>query len=423
MSQLNMPDLKPLVFITACLLVFPAGPATAAETSGHEEAGIVLDEQLTLPALLGRTLEHHPQAGVIRAGQDTAAAEEAFGDRWFPDAAELSGFHLSDSTLDDTGFYENEASLNFPLWLPGEKKAQVALGEASAANQSSRERAFRWRVSGLLRQQSWRLARARRHWELALEQEQRLQEVYEQVALFTEVGDTSRSDLLSTMQELATWKSETIELEAEYQDAAREFAALTGSHSMPSDLTETLTGRQDIGNDHPAMQQALDQLAKSSAAAEVVSQGNTARPSVNIFWRDFRGERNTPDVNALGLGFSMPLGKSPSRRPEIAQANEELAMAEARLLQTRRELDLQLHEARHLLHTTEQQLALSEQMMEAARERHRLDELAFDLGEISVRQWLRRLSETKEIQQSHELLLLQQGAAVAAYNQAAGESL
>lgn len=420
---MKKPNPKVFLLTAACALMIPAGPAPAAEPAGHEETVVILDEHLTLSALLDRTLERHPQAGVVNAGQNTAAAEETFGRSWFPEAVELSGFHLSDRMMDDTGVYENEATLNFPMWFPGEKKAQSALGEASAANQASRERAFRWQVSGLLRQQAWRLMLTRRQWELALEQEQRLEEVLEQVTLFAEVGDTSRSDLLSTMQELAIWKSETISLEAAYQDAAREFVALTGSHDLPADLTETLSERQETGNGHPVMQQALDRVAKSSAAAEVVSQGDSARPSVNVFWRGFRGDRNSPDVNSLGLGFSMPLGKSPSRRPEIAQANEELAMAEADLLKTRRELELQLHEARHLLHTTEQQLAISETMMEAATERHRLDELAFELGEISVRQWLRRLSEIREIQQSHELLLLQQGAAVAAYNQAVGESL
>ena len=62
-------------------------------------------------------------------------------------------------------------------------------------------------------------------------------------------------------------------------------------------------------------------------------------------------------------------------------------------------------------------------MMKAATEKYELDKLSFELGEISVRQWLRRLSEYKDIERSHELLLLQKGAAVAAYNQAVGESL
>jgi outer membrane protein TolC len=92
---------------------------------------------------------------------------------------------------------------------------------------------------------------------------------------------------------------------------------------------------------------------------------------VQVFWRGFRGDRASPDVNALGLGLAVPLGRSPRRGPEIARANEGLARAEAQLLETRRRLDLQLHEARHLLKTTREQLQNSDTMVDAASERYR----------------------------------------------------
>ena len=37
-------------------------------------------------------------------------------------------------------------------------------------------------------------------------------------------------------------------------------------------------------------------------------------------------------INAVGLGLTLPLGKSPARQPEISLANEVLAEAEADLL-------------------------------------------------------------------------------------------
>ena len=397
--------------------------ATSWAASEHEEADIRFDSALKLPSLLETTMERHPYAGVLLAGQSRAEAEITYGKHWFPEVMEVNGFHLSDRQLDDIGAYENEVALSLPLWLPGEKRAQTTLGEAVSTAQASRQVEFRWRVSSVLRQQLWQLMLARRQWELALEQEQRLQDVFEQVTIFTEAGDFSRADQLATMQELALWKSETMTLEADYQDAAREYQALTGLPIVPSDISEVLSEEQEIREDHPALQVAMDQLAEAAASSEVMRQGNSARPSVQVFWRGFRGDRAGPDVNALGLGLAVPLGRSPRRGPEIARANESLANAEAKLLETRRQLDLQLHEARHLLKTTREQLANSNTMVEAASERYRLDKLAFELGEFSVWDWLRRLSEFKKIEQSHELLLMQQGAAIASYNQAAGEIL
>lgn len=396
-------------------------PAARAEEA-HEEFTLQADRGLTLSALLDTAVEHHPEAGLLAAGQDRARAEADFADKWFPDAAEIGGFHLSDRQFDDIGAYENEVALSLPLWLPGEKKAQTALGDAMATMQTSRQAEFRWKVAALVRRQVWQTALVRRQWEVALEQEQRLEEVLDQVMSLAEAGDLSRADQLATMQELAIWKAETLTLEAAYQDAIREYRMLTGTDRFPADISEPLSDREEIGDDHPALQMAMDELAAVDASAEVARQAGTARPSVQVFWREFSGDRTAPDVNSLGLGFAVPLGRSPSRGPQIARANEDLARAHAQLVDLRRRLDLQLHEARHQLHTSRLQLENSTAMVEAAAERHRLDQLAFELGEFSLREWLRRLSETRKIERSHELLLMQQGAAIASYNQAVGET-
>ena len=408
-----------------CLLslagLLASGTCPASEE--HEEATIHIDRELTLSSLLESTVARQPRAGVLKASQGTAEAEARYGRHWFPESPEIAGFHLSDRQFDDIGAYENEVALSLPLWFPGEKKAQRLLGEAASSASSSREMEFRWRVSGVLRQQLWEITSARRQWELALEQEQNLADVLEQVTLFTEAGDFARADQLVTMQELAIWKAETMSLEAGFQDAVREYRAFTGLDVIPSDISENLSNEQEIVENHPALLFAMDRLAEEAASTEVVRQGNSARPSVQVFWRGYGGDRASPDINALGLGLAVPIGSSPRRGPEIARANEGLALAEAELLETRRLLDLQLHEARHMLKLTNMQLENSNALVEAADERHRLDKLAFELGEFSVREWLRRLSELKKIQRSHELLLIQKEAAIASYNQAAGEIL
>ena len=396
---------------------------TAWAADGHEAETLRVNEDLTLSALLSTALQRHPQAGVLAARSARGDAETRYARRWLPDTTELTAFHMSDRALDDIGAYENEVALSLPMWLPGEKKAQARLGEILTAARSSGEAEFRWRVSGQLRQQLWQLRLALREWQLALEQEQRLSGVLAQVTLFAESGELSRADQLATMEELAIVKGETMMLEAEYMDAIRQYRSFTGLDAMPAEIGEELSATEEIGQDHPALRQALDRLAESSAATEVVRERSNPRPSLDVFWRGFRGDQRSPDVNALGVGVAIPIGKSPRREPDVAKAYEEFAGAQADLLETKRMLELQLHEASHVLHTTRERLENSETLVEAAGERHRLDKLAFELGEFSTQEWLRRLSRFKEIERSHELLLIQQGAAVAAYNQAVGESL
>lgn len=395
-----------------------------AQAQDHHDSDILqTDATLTLSTLLDATLARHPQAIVLAAQAATGDAESRYARRWLPDTTGLNAYHLSDKAFDDTGSYENQVALTFPLWLPGEKSAQTRLGEAMSISQASNEAELRWMVSGQVRQLLWQLEAARRQWQLALEQEQRLADVLAQVTLFAESGELSRADQLATMEELATWKGETMLLEAEYMDAMRSYRSFTGEDAIPANFTENLSEVQEIGEDHPALRQAMDRLAEKSAATDVVRESSNSRPSVDVFWRDFRGDRNTPVIDTLGIGFVMPLGKSPRRAPETARAYEEVAGAEAELFETKRTLELQLHEASHVLHTTRERLENAESLVAAANERHELDKLAFELGEFSTQEWLRRLSRFKEIQRSHELLLIQQGAAVAAYNQAVGETL
>jgi outer membrane protein TolC len=409
--------------------VFPAlltlgllAPAALAQED-HEGPAIAFDEQLTLHDLAQAARERHPDRGVLDARQRRASAEDDYSGRWFPESSLLRGYHLSDRAFDDVGLYEDEIAVSLPLWMPGERKSRSNLAEALSSSTVSGEAEFNWRVSSELREALWKLVAARRQWELAGEQEANLAKVLEQAVIFEEAGEISKGDRLAVLQELATWKAETMSLEAQYQDAARTFRALTGAGSLPADFTEELSTMEKIREDHPALRMARDQMQELSAAVDAMRQGNNYRPSLQLFWRGQRPDQASSQLDSVGIGFEVPLGRSPSRGPEIALVNEALAQAEAHYLRQQRELGLQLHEAEHTLHTTELQLANSYELINAAEERRGLDQLALELGEISVQEWLRRLSGYKTIQRTHELLLLQKGAAIAAYNQAVGETL
>jgi hypothetical protein len=169
-----------LLLLAGLVTVCVSTQNTAWAIQAHEAEVLQFNDKLTLSLLLTTTLERHPQAGVLAARSATIDAETKYGNRWLPDSTELTAFHLSDRSFDDVGNYENEVALSFPMWLPGEKRAQSRLGEVLAASRASGEAEFRWRVSGQLRQQLWQLKLAVRQWQLAVEHEQRLGEVLAQ---------------------------------------------------------------------------------------------------------------------------------------------------------------------------------------------------------------------------------------------------
>lgn len=410
----------------ALLLGMASLPALAqgASADHEQEQGILrFDDRLSLHALFEGARQRHPELGILDAQQQRASAESRFADRWFPDSASAFGYHLSDRPLDDFGMYEDELAMSLPLWMPGEKRARTRLAEATAAVARNGAADFDWRVSGEVREALWKVLQARRAWELAVAQEADLAELLNQAQLLEETGEISRGDRLAVLQQLGSWRAETLSKEAEYQDAVRGYRALSGAAELPAAFEEMRSSQEGITDDHPALQLAREQVTEVSALLDSVQQGNNFRPSIQIYWRNTRPDERSPADAALGVGFELPLGRSPSRGPEAAMVNEALARAQAQLLRQQRELQLQLHEAEHTLHTIELQLDNSAELMAAAESRRELDALELELGEIPVQEWLRRLVGFRAIQRDHELLQLRHGAAVAAYNQAVGESL
>ena len=389
----------------------------------HEEPSIELDTALTLNAIAEIALRRYPQANVGLAEHAMAEAEYRAGKKWLPAGAQLSVSYLSDKARDDNGAYENEVALSMPVWGLGERRAQRRYGNSALVLSASLQSEMYWSLSGQVRDKMWALTIARHQWSLATEQEQRLGVMLAQVELLHRVGDLSRADFLAAQEELALWRGDTLRLEAEFQDAVREYQVLTGLTKMPASIEEILSAEQHIEDGHPALQRARDNIQVAQAALNNVTKKRESRPALQLFWRDSRGGYESADMTSLGIGISIPLGRPASKGVAIGKANVALVSARAELLRTQRLLELQLHEAAHELRTLKRQLANSDQLIRSAKERHKIDKLAFELGEIGLREWLRRMSRIKEIERSHEQLLLQQGAAIAAFNQAVGVAL
>ena len=413
-----------LVVCLSGILAVPAALAEAPHADSQElEQVLPADAALSLHDVFLAARERHPELGLLQAWQQRARAEDDFAARLFPDAWRVGAFFLDDRWLDETGFSEDELSLSAPLWMPGERRARRELAEAAEAASASAAMAFDWRVSGSVRSVLWQLRQSLLLWQLSQAQQAQLEQVLDQSRIRLEAGDIARADHLAVVQELAGWRSETFELAAVYQDTLRLYQSLTGLSAMPEQLLEPRSTREDITEQHLALRAARDRLQEAEAVVESLQQAGSARPSLQFYWRETRADDLSDEIGSLGLGLDVPIGRSPARLPEVARASEAAAQARAAYLARKRSLELDLHEAAHRLHVLEQQFDNSRQLLEAAKQRYELDLVSLDLGEIAVPEWLRRAAAFRQASQAHELLILQRGAAIAAYNQAVGEKL
>jgi len=111
------------------------------------------------PGAAGGTLAEAIAAAVTRADQGPRAqalrqqglAVRAQADSLVAQDPALRVKHLSDRLNDDTGYYEWEAMVDLPLWLPGQRSARRALADALGIQASALERYLRRELAGRVR--------------------------------------------------------------------------------------------------------------------------------------------------------------------------------------------------------------------------------------------------------------------------------
>jgi cobalt-zinc-cadmium efflux system outer membrane protein len=116
----------------------------------------------------------------------------------------------------------------------------------------------------------------------------------------------------------------------------------------------------------------------------------------------------------------VPFGGSAHLAPQIAAANVELNKLIAEREQLIRDLERAHHEAEHNLEVNRAELAIAEQLKQAAEEHSKMTELSFSLGEISLIDLLKIQSRTQQalLNAKERSVILERDKAL--YNQAVG---
>lgn len=403
--------------------------ATAAQTEpreepphaqGHLHTPLETNPDLAWSDLIEATLENFPRFIELAARQEEASALVERSRSWLAARPQLFVRYQSDRLWDDVNLQEQELGVELPLWWLGERSAAEALADAARDGSSAAAIALRHEVIGMLRTALWDIERAANELEVARDAARIAAELQSSMDRRFAAGEVPLSDTLLLQSTAMERQAAVIEAEALLVDAERGFQSLTGLHSKPAEFAEPLTDREDFDDSHPLLRLADLEVERARAEVELTRHSSKGNPTLTIGPMDQRDAFSGYSARSINVSLSMPFGGHAHSSVATAASSRAATRAEADRLQLLRELDLELHEARHTLIVIEESLALAEQRSELAGRSFDMSQRAFAEGEITALELLRTeeiaLATTREV----VALEVERQRAIAQINHATG---
>jgi cobalt-zinc-cadmium efflux system outer membrane protein len=309
-----------------------------------------------LAAATAAATERDPQRLAV-AGQRARAdgvADDA--GHWLSGPASLRASWLSDAPVDSVGLREYEGGLALALRLPGERVALGVEAAATARLADAAEHARRLAVAGRVRAAFWALAGARVERARAAHEHEHLAELDALVAERVARGDAAALDRGAEASARESWMR------------------LTGCADVPAPALADPVVRVPEPGGHPRRRLADAAVDRARAARDAARARPAAAPVLGLTVRRERGEAAAPWIDSVGVGLTVPLGRSGTRARERGEAERTLALAEAERAALRRDLAGEAAAARSRLEAARLALAATERReahAEAAVERAR----------------------------------------------------
>lgn len=408
-----------LLACTAGPVLAAAAPGRSPETAATEERYLA-ESPLPLSEVLRRTLERHAQQPVFAARRKDAAAQQRRADSLMAGNPELSTNYYSDTLNSGDGLREWELGIAVPLWRPGQRRALGEWADASLDAVHASQAALALATAGELREALWETAQLRNEVALAQQELTTAQALERDLEKRVRFGDSAETDLLLAREETLRRRDTHVAAETIYRQALLQYRNLTGEALLPRQRREVLSPRTGIGEEHPVLAQLTRELEAARRGVTAARESRVDAPTVALSTRQERPIAGAEAVDSVGVFFTLPFGTRAHTTPRVTAAGIAQAEAEARLLQTRRDLEAAFAQTEQALRSTRTRLDLAEEHQALAAENLRLAKVAFSVGETDLINLLRVQTLAFAAERKEQQLRIALQRAIARYNQAVG---
>jgi cobalt-zinc-cadmium efflux system outer membrane protein len=282
--------------------------------------------------------------------------------------------------------------------------------------------ALRLEVAGLLRGVLWDIAMASNAHAAANAAIETATEVLRGVERRNVRGELPLADVLLAQSALLERQQAAIATQAQLVDAERAYQSLTGLTRRPAAFEERRSDREDFDETHPLLRLATAEVERARANREFTDRASRGNPLVTLGPRRQRDALTTVFNDSFAVGVKVPVGSRAHTLTQVAQEGRLLAEAETARGTLLRRLGLDLHEAEHTLLVLDGSIALADQRRELADRQWRMAQLAFEQGEIELRELLRIQESGRNANRESARLAIERQRTIAAFNQALGET-
>ena len=406
-------------FMGRTLLILQCLSPSMSLAAVHSDS-LQTSQQLSLHAIVEHTFERHPNLQVLTARIQEAEALSKAANTLLAGSPAVILRHQTDQLGSRSGLREWEAGLEMPLWFPAQKAARQYLAEQAQQNIPIAKTALSLLISGQVREYLWEIAWQKNLLALSTQELNAAKAIENKVRRRFELGELARTDLLLAQEESLRKQTALLSVQTEVQHAQKRYELFTGLKQIPENHQEKLSRLEEIGLEHPFLNQAQSKVLHAQAQVQLSRAEKRENPQVLLGMRRERSDAPEVYKDSIGLSVRIPLGNEAHAATRITTAERVQAELQSERDLLKRELEIALHEAEHMLNTYRATLVLAKQQHQLTQENLRLTRQAFEMGEAD----LVSLQRVQALAFAAERAALQQSLAVqraiSRYNQAVG---
>ena len=378
-----------------------------------------IDKTLTIAKVVDATMDTHPDADLITAMEEEAAAIEARSNSWTAGASQIAVGYQSMYS-----FRLNYATANVmvPVWNFGQRDAQRELAKTVEAGAELQASAIKLRLAGLVRGALWDIALAKNRYEQANDNQETYKQLLATIKRRVELGDLPRSDELLAQTEFFQKRSGFINAEAELMHARKRYTSITRITKIPSNHEEKLVDLKELEQNHPAITAIDNQIERKEAEIKTIKAIGSGQTNLIAGILSDEGiDQRSNHAEFFNVGVIVPFGGGAHTQPQIAALNIELTQLTSQREQLYRNLEQAHHEAVHNLEVNTVELNNAKEHQKIAEELLSMKNLAFSVGEIDLLELLKIQSQAQQatLYAKERAVIMQRD--IAAYNHAVGD--
>jgi outer membrane protein TolC len=412
------------VLLLSCLLALDASAFQCEEDNTCDplpKLGLEFrDKNLSLNEITQNALQRSPDQVRLEAMNERSRALYKRAKNLLGSQPSLNASSRTDQWQSNEGLREYQLGVDLPLWRLGERRAGRDLAEKSAEWVSAEWNDIRLQMSGTVRELIWDYALAENAVDSAASALEMAQKTESDMTRRVKLGELSRRDLLLAKQQTLQREEDLSAALAEREHALMRYEVIAGSKRMPGKWREKKSAVDEITDGHPSLYTLSKDVDRARSEVALLRKQRGEPVTLGVTGYHSRGEFNPYYNDSVELTVGIPFGPKSYRDVRLAELQQTVADAEARLLTRRRLLIADLREAEHGLDRIEEALVIAEKSRRLSEEQLRMAQTAFKVGESNLFELLLVQNKTVQARRQYRDYRIKLQRAIARYNQAVG---